>query len=187
MVSPFDRPIPGQSLTSEPGNTPWEQPPEMNTVEEVTKFYINKLANEDVIDDFAAMIQLGAPLAPIVETTYLQGVARGLHTVDLGMLVAPTIHMFLKQAIESLGITVKDEAGDPKKRAEAAELVRFQALALKYLEDKDEADPGIEMLSAMVEETPDAPEQAQEEETQVEEPEMEAPVEEAPKGLMARG
>ena len=27
--NPFDAPIPGQSLTNEPGNAPWEHPPQM--------------------------------------------------------------------------------------------------------------------------------------------------------------
>ena len=29
MTSPFDRPIPGQSLTDEPRNNPWENPAEI--------------------------------------------------------------------------------------------------------------------------------------------------------------
>ena len=33
----LDAPIPGQSLTSEPGNYPWEQPPQLNTVDEAVE------------------------------------------------------------------------------------------------------------------------------------------------------
>ena len=31
-MSMFDAPIPGQSLTTEPKNYPWERPPEMSDI-----------------------------------------------------------------------------------------------------------------------------------------------------------
>ena len=54
-ISPFDRPIPGQSLTDTPSNNPWENPAEMSEIEDVTKFYIERLANQEVLDDLAAL------------------------------------------------------------------------------------------------------------------------------------
>ncbi len=181
----FDGPIPGQSLTTELGNSPWEQPPEMSKVEDVAKYYLEKLANPEVLDDFAAMCQVGIPLAPIVETVYLLGVSRGLHTIDAGLLVAPMIHEFLKAAITDMGITVKDSDDDPQERAEQAEMNRFLMLAANYLaeEGDDEADPGKAMIKEMVE--------AGEGETEEEPDQMEEPEEEMtegkPMGLMAKG
>jgi len=180
VAGPFDRPIPGQSLTTEPRNNPWEQPPEMADVEDVAKFYVERLANQDVLDDLAAMVQLDVPLAPIVESVYMMGVMRGLHTIDSGMLVAPMIHNLLKAVFTDMGIKVKDSPEDPQERAEKAEMNRFMALATKYLEDEgmDESDEGKTMLSDMVEAAED-------------EPEEEAPAEEMqeakPMGLMAKG
>lgn len=172
----FDRPIPGQSLTDEPRNNPWEQPPEMANVEDVAKYYIERLANQDVLDDFATMCEAGVPLAPIVESTYLQGVMRGLHTLDAGIVVAPVIHAFLKQSIEAMGVTVKDSGKDPQKQAEKSEMNRFMLLATKHLKDEgdDMSDPGKQMLSEMVE----AEEPVVEEETTQED---------KPMGLMAKG
>ena len=180
----FDRPIPGQSLTSEPGNVPWEQPPQMADIEEVTKFYINRLANQEVLDDFGALCSAGVPLAPIVESIYQQGITRGLHTVDAGMLVAPVIHTFLKQALQSMGISVKDTNADPKKKAEEKEKQRFLLLANKYLleEGDDSEDPG----KAMIRELVDQDEGVEEEETMEDMAPVET-VEEEPTGLMARG
>ena len=180
----FDRPIPGQSLTSEPGNVPWEQPPQMADIEEVTKFYINRLANQEVLDDFGALCSAGVPLAPIVESIYQQGITRGLHTVDAGMLVAPIIHTFLKQALQSMGIIVKDTNADPKKKAEEKEKQRFLLLANKYLleEGDDSEDPG----KAMIRELVDQDEGVEEEETMEDMAPVET-VEEEPTGLMARG
>ena len=43
MASFLEAPIPGQSLTDEPKNWPWENPPEMVDPDEVT-FYINQVS-----------------------------------------------------------------------------------------------------------------------------------------------
>ena len=77
IAGPFDRPIPGESLTGEPGNNPWEQPAQMSDAKEVAMYYLERLNDDEILNDFAAMIEAGATLAPIVETTYLQGVMRG--------------------------------------------------------------------------------------------------------------
>jgi hypothetical protein len=174
IAGPFDAPIPGQSLTTEPRNSPWEQPPQMADVNEVAKFYIDKLANPEVLDDFAAMAQAGVPIAPMVEGTYLQGVMRGLHTLDAALVVAPVMHMFIKQSLEEMGIKTKDGGKDPQKRAEEAEMNRFMMVAMKYLNEEggDAGDPGKELLSDIVED------QGTEEE---------ATQEEKPMGLMAKG
>tara|TARA_R110002074_G_scaffold173299_5_gene336015 strand:+ start:1087 stop:1641 length:555 start_codon:yes stop_codon:yes gene_type:complete len=182
----FNAPIPGQSLTTEPRNNPWEQPAQMSNMNDVTKYYIERLADEDVIDDFGAMVQAGVPLAPLVESLYMQGVMRGLHTIDAGMLVAPIIHTFLKAAITELGIDVRDEGGDPQKRAEEKEMDRFMLLASKYLteEGDDASDPGKAMLSEIVNE--EGTDMDMEESPMEEEPMEEEMTQEAPSGLMAR-
>ena len=173
-ISPFDRPIPGQSLTDTPRNNPWENPAEMSDIEDVTKYYIEKLANDEVINDVAALCQTGLPLKPVVTSIVSSGNLRGMHSIDAGMLVAPIIHQFLKQAVKATGIDVKDSSMDYQKEAEKNEFERFQMLALKYLdENPEEGDPGKEMLEELVEGQPG------EEET--------PPEEDKPMGLMSRG
>ena len=177
IAGPFDRPIPGESLTGEPGNNPWEQPPQMSDAKEVAMYYLERLNNDEIIQDFAAMLEAGATLAPIVETTYLQGVMRGLHSLDAGLVVAPVLHAFIKQSVEDLGVTVRDSADNPQKKAEEAEMNRFLMIANSML-DKQTAktpDAGDQMMEAMI---------ATQEEAPVEE---EAPQEEKPSGLMAKG
>ena len=43
----IDAPIAGQSLTTEPGNRPWENPPQYTTVEEALEYYIHKLEEDN--------------------------------------------------------------------------------------------------------------------------------------------
>ena len=173
-IAIFDQPIPGQSSTGEPKNNPWEQPAQMSDVEEVTMFYIGNMANQDVIDDLAAVCQTGLSLKPIVDTIVSAGTMNGLHSVDVGMLVKPVIHTFLKQAIKSVGVEVSDDGRDYQKEAEDKELQRFQVLVGAYLKDNpdDGTDPGKRMLSELVEQQPE---------------EEDTPEEEKPKGLMAKG
>ena len=172
--SPFDRPIPGESLTDEPRNNPWENPAEMSDIEDVTKYYINRLASQDVIDDIGVVMQLGIALKPVVESITTAGVMRGLHSVDNAMNVGPVIHEFLKQALSTQGITVSDDGRDYKKEATEKELRRTRILAAKYLSENpdDGMDEGKKVLSEIVE---------------AGEPEEEVTPEEKPMGLMAKG
>jgi hypothetical protein len=183
IAGPFDRPIPGESLTGEPRNNPWEQPPQMSDANEVAMFYLQRLDNDEVLQDFGAMAQAGVSLAPIVETTYMQGVMRGLHTIDAGLVVAPVIHAFLKAALEDMGVTVKDSSANPQKKAEDAEMQRFLMIANSMLdkEGTDTPDEGQQMVESMVETQEGEP--AEEEMPQ----EEEMTQEQKPMGLMAKG
>tara|TARA_B100001250_G_scaffold414099_1_gene450668 strand:- start:913 stop:1437 length:525 start_codon:yes stop_codon:yes gene_type:complete len=174
MTSPFDRPIPGQSLTDEPRNNPWENPAEMSDIEEVTKYYINRLADQDVIDDLSAVMEAGVPLKPVVETITSAGTMRGLHSIDSAMLVGPIIHQFLKSAMETQGVSVRDTGRNYEKESAEKEMMRVQLLTAKYLSENpdDGMDEGKKVLSEMAE---------------AGEPEEEVTPEEKPMGLMAKG
>ena len=171
-VSPFARPIPGASLTSKLGKYPYENPPDMVEIEDVMNHYMSKLADQEVIDDIALVCELGVTIKPIVKSLVTSQQMEGRHSIDTGLIVAPVLHEFIKQAVEATGITVKDDDRDYQKEAEAAEIQRFKALTMKYISDIDkQGDPGVELLKDIVE-----PEAAAEE-----------PVEEKPMGLMAKG
>ena len=174
MTSPFDRPIPGQSLTDEPRNNPWENPAEMSDIEDVTKYYINRLADQDVIDDLSAVVESGVPLKPVVETITSAGTMRGLHSVDNAMLVGPIIHQFLKSAMETQGVSVRDTGRNYEKESAEKEMMRVQLLTAKYLSENpdDGMDEGKKVLSEM---------------TEAGEPEEEVTPAEKPMGVMAKG
>jgi len=172
-AGPFDRPIPGASLTAKKGKWPWENPPEIVDVRDVLNYYLDKLGDEEVIDDIGMLCEMGIPLKPIVRTFVTSQQMEGKHSVDTGLIVAPIIHEFLKQSIEATGITVKDDDRDYKKEAEQREMRRFKARTMKYINDIDkQGDPGVELLKDIVE---------------ADETVEPTPEEEKPQGLMARG
>ena len=49
-------PIPGMSLTKEPGAYPWERPTQLTTVDEAVDFYAERLLNEKTEDSFLKAI-----------------------------------------------------------------------------------------------------------------------------------
>ena len=192
MANPADflqAPIPGQSLTATPKQYKWERPPQMSDHEEVTKYYINKLADKDVMDDLAVLFDGGMPISPFVETLTTTGVSEGLHTIDVSLIVGPVLHAFIKAAMLQYGIDAKDDTYDPNKDPSEREKRRLQtaielALAEAQAEDRTAAtDSGVAVLEE-VKQNLDAIEETPQEEEPMAEPEA-APVEPR-KGLMAR-
>ena len=60
----LNAPIPGMSLTTEPGNRPWENPPSMTTVEEALEYYANRIFRADQFarDDLLDVLESGFPI-----------------------------------------------------------------------------------------------------------------------------
>jgi hypothetical protein len=193
MVKPenfLEGPIPGQSLTATPKAYKWERPPQMATVEEATKYYINKLADQDVMDDLAVLFDGGMPIAPFVQTLTTTAVSEGLHSIDVSLIVSPIVHAFLKAAMLEYGIEAKDDTYNPEKDPSEREKRRLMtainlAMADAQAEDRTAAtDKGVAVLEEVkqkLEQEDVAPEEGTQEEPA---PEMAAP---APRrGLMAK-
>jgi hypothetical protein len=96
----LDRPIPGQSLTVEPGSVPWERPPQYSTLAEVVGFYTEKIDDADVILDLLDALKRDIPILTIVNTITKTSLMNGYHTVDLGFLVTPILVEMIKTIAE---------------------------------------------------------------------------------------
>ena len=53
----YDRPIPGQSLTTEPKNAPYENPPEITDPDEALMVHLDHLNNEEAAEDILDFIE----------------------------------------------------------------------------------------------------------------------------------
>jgi hypothetical protein len=197
MVKPesfLSAPIPGQSLTDTPRNYPWENPPEISDYEEATKFYINRLANQDVMDDIAVLFEGGMPIAPFVESITTMGVMEGMHNIDVSLIIAPVLHAFIKAAMLEYGIDAKDDTYNPEQDPTEREKRRLMtaikvALADAKAEERTaDTDPGVALLQQVSDSMDaDTEDTTEEVDMQEAEPAEEIPVEPAPRGLMARG
>lgn len=98
-------PIPGMSLTSEPGNRPWENPPMLVTVEDALEFYINKIiADSNSHDAVLEMLELRLPVENIANLLNKMSVMEGYHTIDVGILVLPAIEEMIMAVADMHGV-----------------------------------------------------------------------------------
>lgn len=155
----LEGPIPGQSLTDTPRNYPWERPPEMSNFEEVTEKYIKVLANQDAMDDMAILFDSGLPISVFVEAMMTSGVGAGKHSIDVGLIVAPVLHKFLKAAMKSYGIDAKDNYKSKEelsKEKENERTINAINLALGKSQDK-QGDAGVDLLEEVRDSLADGP------------------------------
>ena len=181
--------IPGQSLTDLPKNAPWEKPSELSEVKDVVKYYVERLADDELMDDLTVVFELGGDLQTVTETICLTGSMKGMHTVEAGMLAGPVIASFIKAAMKTYGIDTPETLVSPEKRAETREFRRLMALVNKAREDDGSAVGEEDTGGALLGEMQDV---LQEETGGAEPPAEDAmmPEEEAPQageGLMSRG
>ena len=100
----IDAPIAGQSLTSEVGGWPWEQPPQYSTVEEALEFYLPRLTEPTLQNDLMDVIEMGLPLTTIANALQQGAVMQGTHSLDVGILVMPVIMEMLAYLATERGI-----------------------------------------------------------------------------------
>lgn len=128
MKPMLDGPIPGQSLTAEPGSRPWEKPPKYTTVEETLQFYMDNLSSSPKkIASLLDKIEEGAPLTLIADTLQTVGVSKGLHTLDVGILISPVLIEYMKAMAEAQDISytvgIEDDAQVEEQDIETAQVV----------------------------------------------------------------
>lgn len=87
----LDGPIPGESLTTEPGNRPWENPPQFTTVQEAADFYAQRILDEDTQDLVVSTLDQGISVDIIVEQLTTAAVMEGYHSIDVAVLIAPIV------------------------------------------------------------------------------------------------
>ena len=156
-----DAPIPGQSMTAPLGDRPWQRPARFSKPDEALAFYVEKITTPSAANKMFDILEMGVPIASLVDTMQLGGVMEGLHTVDVGVLISPalaeTMEGMAKAAEVEYSVTGNEDA---IKKPDDTQI----SLALRSLaQEKVEA-------SGIIEEVQD-----------------EQPMEtEEPKGLMAR-
>jgi hypothetical protein len=112
----FDAPIPGQSLTVEPGSVPWEQPSQYVTIDEVASFYSNKLDNPEAIFELMSLLEKGIPILTVVNTMVKTSIMKGYHTVENAFLVTPIIVEIIKTLADLNDVTYTITAEDVAKK-----------------------------------------------------------------------
>jgi hypothetical protein len=130
----LNAPIPGMSLTTEPGNRPWENPPMLVTVEDALEFYAKKILTDS--DNHEQVLNILESQVPVVNAAAIlqkMSIMNGYHTIDVGILVTPAIEEMIMAVGDMYGVRyakdineiIKDKVPNP----------RALRLAMKELED----------------------------------------------------
>lgn len=171
----FSAPIPGQSLTSEPKNSPWENPPQFAAPEDALIYHIERLKDPKKVKSVAGLLTLGLDVVTMTEGILRNAVIEGRHNIDVSLIIAPIVHEYIVGLADAAGIEynegIEEEDVDIKEieysiRSREAEKI------LKDLKDNKEID-----LGTMSDEPVEMEEMS--EEVEIEE-------QEEPMGLMSR-
>ena len=170
----FRAPIPGQSLTTEPGNAPYERPPEMTDPEDALIYQIEQLTDERRMGSILLLLENGFDIRTVTEGVLRIGVFKGIHSIDVSLIIAPAVHEYIRTTAEMVGI-------DYTEGFETDE----QDEKLQYAINETKARKALSKIGAEPKRVPvaEAPDELVED---IEEDVAEEPAMEAPAGLMAR-
>lgn len=191
MADVFSAPIPGQSLTDEPKNYPWERPPEITDPREAIKFHIDGINKPEALDNIIEMLQLGIPVNALSKTALTTAQMEGIHSVDVSLIIGDVIKEELISIAEEAGIDYV--TGDEPSKMDVKEKEEQEVLALlrKKIDEADEMDAGVEMMQQtadMMEEPEDEEDiEAEAQEPMMMEEQEEQTMPQEPRGLMAKG
>jgi len=137
----FDRPIPGQSLTTEPKGAPFERPPEIADPIKALEYHLKILNNPKAIEEAMFMLKMGFDLVSLTEGITRNAVSEGVHSIDVSLIISPVIHEHLKGYADILLDTYDEGFEDPEEE-ESIAYGRNYILARKELADRREKQEG---------------------------------------------
>lgn len=108
--------IPGMSLTTEPGNRPWENPPQLTTAEEAIDYYTDKLTEPEKIDYLLEALSLEVSVEAVADALTTSSVMNGIHTIDISVLVAPVLYELIKYIAEVHDVNYVESYEDVAKK-----------------------------------------------------------------------
>ena len=95
-VTSLDGPIPGQSLTDDPGKMPWESPPDYTNVEKALEYVLTSITREEQLQELLIMIHNKVPLEALTRIILFTGFSKGKWTNDLMILMGkPVLQMLV--------------------------------------------------------------------------------------------
>ena len=101
----FKRPIPGQSLTSDPDNPmPFERPPQYTTVEAALEHYFEMFTQEKIYEGILDALLDDVPIMDIVKPLIFQGFQEGLFNPDMMLLLAEPLTYIIAALAETADI-----------------------------------------------------------------------------------
>lgn len=113
----FDAPIPGESLTREPGNSPWEQPPQFTNPMTAADFLFQQLLKPSTLKGILTMLKMGVPAEALARILIFTGFTEGKWTPDIAMLLfKPVMAMIVgiggRAGIKDMKVTIGNRSSN---------------------------------------------------------------------------
>ena len=130
--NPFDTPVPGQSLTDEPGNYPWEHPPQYVTTDGAADHLWNRMSEPEFAEQIIAMLDAGVPVEAIGRTVLFGGFLKGKFSPDVAFIIAePVMKMIATIGVIAEVKDIKMSMDDITNKKEIRSAVRLNVEAEK--------------------------------------------------------
>jgi len=112
-LSPFNRPVPGQSLTNDPANkAPWESPPTFTTVQDATVALVEDCFSEENFKMIALALADDMPVGNLAAIILQEGFNKGAWNADLLMMLMEPLMYILMAIAEKCDIDYLLYEGD---------------------------------------------------------------------------
>ena len=134
--NPFDTPIPGQSLTDEPGNYPREHPAQYVTTDGAADHLWNRMSEPEFAEQIIAMLDAGVPVEAIGRTVLFGGFLKGKFSPDVAFIIAePVMKMIATIGVIAGVENIKMSMDDITNKKEIRSAVRLNVEAEKVAKE----------------------------------------------------
>ena len=91
-IDPFNRPVPGQGMTSTLQNRPWENPPQHSKPDEAAISIIEKIESQPKVKvNMLDLMAAGTPIESMVNTITFMGFVEGKWSPDTAEIIKPAL------------------------------------------------------------------------------------------------
>jgi hypothetical protein len=165
MMTMFDGPIPGASLTEELGSEPNERPPQYVVPDEALQYVKEQVSTPEAFERILLAAELDIPIELVARAIVFSGWALGKYTHDVSMMIFGPVFGYMLDMLNEEGIehiALADREEDPE--LEKAMLLLEEYQEFKNKNSKEEPESEEEEESEVVEEDND-PEESEVPET----------------------
>ena len=164
MMTMFDGPIPGASLTEELGSEPNERPPQYVVPDEALQYVKEQVSTPEAFERILLAAELDIPIELVARAIVFSGWALGKYTHDVSMMIFGPVFGYMLDMLNEEGIehiALADREEDPELEKAMLLLEEYQEFKNKNSKEEPESEEAEE--SEVVEE--DEPEESEVPET----------------------
>lgn len=114
LLNPMDGPIAGESLTKQPGNMPYERPPQYADPEDALHHIFMRLMKPQTTMQLLTLMDVGVAVDTLVEVLASGGAQEGLWSIPMIPSIIPALTVILIRMAQAAKIDPVIQAGNRK-------------------------------------------------------------------------